>query len=139
MPEYTARDLEEFGRWLEQFKEEKKVTVHVSTAGGLLGEPLGALRSEFKLSSQETIYPINMPEAMVAFGAMRKRERNGRVYYSVLVTATRPYPYDLFWHKYEAFEKRNARKQYAEEKELEELERTAAQVMEEHTVSEVEF
>lgn len=125
MPEYSKQELEKFGEFLEGFKEEKEVTVRIPKKG-IVNEMLAALAEEFSLAKKEKIHPINMQEAMVAFGAMVKRGGT----YAVLVSDARPTKYELFWDKYEAWEKSRARKAFAQERELDELDAMKKEALE---------
>lgn len=117
MPTYSKAELDEFGEWLNQFRVEKVVTD--------------------KKGVTKTINPIDMQEAMVAFGAMSKKTQKVQdkevTVYSVILKMQgdregrkgyeRPAMIELFEHKYDAWAKR----QYTEQKQIENYEEIAEQ------------
>lgn len=128
-PEYKPSELAEFERWLEGFKEEKKVAIRLPRGSGLLYELLAVLWDD--CGGTETIRPVNMQKAMVAFGAL-KFHKYPYPYYAVVRGRSQPWPYHLFWNKYDALLKMKGRKEYANERELEELDKMASQVADTH-------
>ncbi len=99
MPTYTGAELDEFSKWLDQFRNAKTVVD--------------------KKGVSHNINPIDMQEAMVTFGALKKKDHLGIPTYSIILKVTetdgyghvrgyeRPTMMDLFWHKYEAWARRN--------------------------------
>lgn len=116
--EYTLQQLNDFGKRLEDFYEERTITMHTAS-----GEP-------------EKVRILNFPEACVAFGAMTKK--NGD-YFVVIEeegndSQGRPrykYPtrYQVFMDKYEQWMKVKAKREYASEKSVERYESMAEEVL----------
>jgi hypothetical protein len=100
MPTYTSAELDEFGIWLDQFRNAKTVID--------------------KKEVSHDINPIDMQEAAVSFGAMSKKMHkiHGKdvPIYSVILKIEgsrdggkhyeHPTQYDFFNHKYDAWERR---------------------------------
>jgi hypothetical protein len=100
LPTLSSKEMDEFGEWLEEFKEEKKL---------LYPTPM-------------TVRPINMERAMNVFGAMNNRS----VVMTVIDTNKygqntfkTPTMYDLFWNKYDQWLKRQEQRAWGEKKRLE--------------------
>ena len=118
MPTYTQEDLDDFGKFLAQFRTQKEVV-------------------DKKTKQKMTINPINMNEAMVSFGAMKKRDHLGIPCYEIIFKVTetdgyghikryeRPTQFELFEHKYDAWSRRN----YAVQKQEEEYEKMAGETI----------
>jgi hypothetical protein len=97
MPVFMDKDLDEFGEFLEEFKEEKHIT-----------KPSPAI-----------IHPVNIRKAMESWGATR----NGKVVmekHSSWTPDEKEFSkYDYFWLLFDAWSKRNDKRAYAEKKRLE--------------------
>ena len=93
MPEHSEADLMMFKKWLEKFRVEKDV----------------------KGSRDNVIHHlsfIDLREAMVADGAMSKREHVGVMTYAVI-----PIKFEAFMHKYEELQKLESRRAFKKARE----------------------
>lgn len=108
-PVYTNQVLDEFGKWLEQFLVHKTVI-------------------NWKTKLEEKISFIDLDEAMVAFGAVRKIVSYGITQYAVIWPKdpdeeTRqfysPIKWDLFRNKYQVWQDRKEKRNFAEQKQFE--------------------
>ncbi len=115
-PEYTNKDLDAFAKFLEGFREEVKAR-------------------NMRTGEMETITIINLEEAMVEYGAVKKRVYEGKAHYSVIIppeqvdslllTQRKPNKFELFNHIRSALQDRNAKREYAKKKEVEEYSQMA--------------
>lgn len=133
LPEYTERELETFGEWLEQFKVEKTIP--------RLGEP----------GVMETLRVLDTQEAMLAFGAVKKMTHLGVPTYEVILEATdfndngMPSAYKTpsmarrFQDKYDQYLKMTSRKNFIEARKLEDLQKLADTMSVVHNSEEVEL
>jgi hypothetical protein len=109
-PTYTPQQLEEFAKFLDKFVVEENFT-HPKT------------------KETKKIRYVNIEEAEVAYGAMRKRMFNGKPSYAIIVEPLKedlendgyvyPNKHELFMHKLDALQEKRSKKEYAEKKELE--------------------
>ena len=103
MPEYTEADLMVFKKWLEKFRVEKDV---VGSRDGVTHH----------------LSFIDLREAMVADGAMSKKEHVGVMTYAVIVTEAdkhsgMPIKFEAFMHKYEELQKLESRRAFKKARE----------------------
>lgn len=115
MPTYTNEDLNKFDEWLKQFRK--------------TGDDNGYHFDH-----------IDLNEAAVGFGAMKKHGEGKSVTYGVIVTALEvddygnpkrietPTKYELFNHKLEALSKLKSRRAYGEQKRNESYEKMETQI-----------
>jgi len=119
LPKLTEREIQDFAEWLQPFYEEKEVR---KWGGG---------------KGTETVRVLNTDEAMVAYGAKRKRMHLGVLVYSVVLKPTEfdsygnptqyqtPTMLDYFENKYEQFLASKGKKDFSERMRLEELDKVA--------------
>lgn len=109
-PTYTNEELEKFAKFLDKFVVEENFT-HPKT------------------KETKKIRYINIDEAEVEYGALKKRMFNGKPSYAVIVEPLKedlendgyvsPNKHELFMHKLDALQEKRSKKEYAEKKELE--------------------
>jgi hypothetical protein len=128
LPTYSLKELEDFGTRLQAYAEEKELPILWNRGGGLVSELLKEACEAMKITQREKVSIINLNEAAVAFGAMKKRIHIGIPTYSVVVNVLErdsyggvkrievPGSYDLFMHKYECLQNLRSRREYVEGK-----------------------
>lgn len=109
-PGYTERELDDFLEWMQQFR----------------------VKSESAVNGKMVPFSyIDMHEAMVADGAMKKTMHLGKPHYGVLLEPSgdgryrQPSKFDLFEHKLKALNALQYRRKAVEEKKVEGLEELA--------------
>lgn len=131
-PRYTNQELETFGASLDKFREEKEI--------------------KWKGEDIKTNL-INIEEAMVEFGAMKKKMHLGQAYYSIIlkpletddygniVRYEKPTKYELFNQKYQSWVNLKGRRQFAGDKAMEDYSKMAEQLVEEKSIQpeQIEF
>jgi len=101
LPVLSHAEMDLFGEWIERFRETK----------------------EIYFPSKATIHPLNIRKAMDSFGAMK----NDKVVVEVLgvfkgkTSYKMPTLYDLFWNKFDQWNDRKSKREYAKRKDLEGL------------------
>lgn len=131
IPKFTKEQLDDFGVWIEKFREEKTISEYTKeTVDGIV----------MRKKVPRVVGIINIQEAMVTFGAMKKRMHIHKPVYEIVLKAVdfdqygnpkayeTPSMYERFMDKYEQWQRFKSNTEYGDMKRMEAYQDLAEQV-----------